>query len=177
MGCLEGKSRDWFLNGISCKVGNGNNVLFLKSNWLRGVPLMFSFPLLFNISQHSNATVREIGSFIKDSWNWNFMGEFKVLLRVELVQVEVLKSILVHVGSIQEVDEKFIWFTNMKGKQQECEGYADSAKLGFSSNLNPNVLEAKISLWKTKVPSKVPIFGWRCIKDIFATKEKLIKGV
>lgn len=31
------------------------------------------------------------------------------------------------------------------------------------------------SVWKSKVPSKIQVFGWRCLKDRVATKYQLFK--
>lgn len=101
------------------------------------------------------------------------MGEFEPLSGAISDQSQELKSILVFVGPTVDVDDKFIWFTNAAGKYFLC--YAEFSSLGNSSLLIPNMLDATTGIWKTKIPSKVLVFDWRCLKDRLATKEQLFK--
>lgn len=130
------------MKGISCTLGNGTNILFWACNWFGGIPLRLDFPLLFWRSFFTNATVNEIGVFIEDHWSWHFKGDFESLTGLENSQGEELKSILLNIDPAEEINDKFIWFTNAEGKYLVREGYAESLNKVNVQMLSTNVLEA-----------------------------------
>lgn len=54
------------------------------------------------------------------------------------------------------------------------EGYLACSRQGNSNPMSANLSAAATNIWKILVPSKVRVFGWRCLKDSLATKEQFI---
>ncbi|XP_058749152.1 uncharacterized protein LOC131622125 [Vicia villosa] len=54
-------------------------------------------------------------------------------------------------------------------------GYGVLRRVVSQPTLNAAALEAANQIWRTQVPSKVQVFGWKCIQDIIATRDQLDK--
>jgi hypothetical protein len=57
-------SSDWFLEGVTKKVGNGRNTSIWFDPWVGDSPLRMQFQRLFQILAQSASTVWEMGSWI-----------------------------------------------------------------------------------------------------------------
>lgn len=144
--------------------------------WFGGIQLQLIFPLLFLRSSFPNTTVMEMSMFLENKWYWHFKGDFESLSELERDQEKELHKLLMNVGPEGgDINDTFIWFANVEGKYLVWEGYLASIKKINENMPNIDVAEAMASIWKSKVPSKVHVFHWRCLKDRITTKEKLFK--
>lgn len=66
-GSSEIDSRDWFLKGISCRLGNDNNIMFWSCNWFGGILLRLLFTFMFQRSYFPHATIKEMRVFIENN--------------------------------------------------------------------------------------------------------------
>lgn len=171
----EINSRNWFLKGISCRLDNDRNIMFWHCNWFGGVPLRLVFPLLFMRSSFPHATIMKMRVLMESTWYWHFKGDLTSLTDLERVQGKELQAILMNVAPVVDIKNTFIWFTNAERNYFFRKGYVASIKKVNESTRNIEVVEAMASIWKTKVPSKVQVFIWRCLKDRIPTKEQLFK--
>lgn len=60
---------------VSIKVGNRAKTSFWDDDWIGNRPLKETFPDLFNLVQHPQATVAEIWSL--QGWNVNFINDWE----------------------------------------------------------------------------------------------------
>ncbi|RVW49943.1 LINE-1 retrotransposable element ORF2 protein [Vitis vinifera] len=72
------KEADWCWDNIEFKVGKGTKVRFWIDHWCGSAALSQTFPLLFELAAHRNATVNEVWdpSFGQGSWNISFSRDF-----------------------------------------------------------------------------------------------------
>ncbi|RVW76366.1 hypothetical protein CK203_049900 [Vitis vinifera] len=72
------KEADWCWDNIEFKVGKGTKVRFWTDHWCGNAALSQTFPLLFELAAHRNATVNEVWdpSFGQGSWNISFSRDF-----------------------------------------------------------------------------------------------------
>jgi hypothetical protein len=52
--------KNWLVNSIVRRVGNGRSTFFWLSNWLGDAPLSLSFPRLYSLSNHRDSFVEEL---------------------------------------------------------------------------------------------------------------------
>ncbi|XP_058760381.1 uncharacterized protein LOC131633708 [Vicia villosa] len=74
-----------------------------------------------------------------------------------------------------DVQDDFVWFPQGEMSFSVSGGYSLISRNAFHQSLNSVELLAVNQIWKTQVPSKIQVFGWRCIKDRIATREQLLK--
>lgn len=55
------------------KVGNGSGTLFWTEPWVGTTSVATSFSRLFSISSQKEASVDQMGTWIRDQWSWNFL--------------------------------------------------------------------------------------------------------
>ncbi|XP_058734104.1 uncharacterized protein LOC131605811 [Vicia villosa] len=170
---------DWFQKGISCRVGTGSRVLFWKCKWCGSIPFQLAFPTLFSISSQQNATVANMGKYMGDRWLWSYHEEFAGQNMVVQEELAELSNILAQVCPDRSLTvDGFKWFANGEGRYVVSEGYRVMDKTRPAEMVNEDRLEAYSILWQTRVPSKIHVFGWRCIKNRLPTYEQLMhRGV
>ncbi|CAI8613625.1 unnamed protein product [Vicia faba] len=172
-------SNDWFLKGVLYRLGSGRRILFWENRWCGEVRLKILFPILFNQCQNLFETVQEMGEVMGDRWYWKFQGE--VINQSVDAQEEMIAMFEIHgqvSNSVSREDGSFRWETKIDGEYAVRDGYRVVTDLGgtIAQKLDQN--EVLSSLWESKLPSKIFIFGWRYLKDRVATKLKLMcKGV
>jgi len=67
----EGQNGNWFEEIIEWKLGKGDLINFWNDKWIGEVPLKEKFPRLYANSINKEATIREIGCWNNESWEWN----------------------------------------------------------------------------------------------------------
>ena len=72
------KEANWCWTNIEFKVGNGTRVKFWTDHWCGNAALSQSFPQLFALMVHRDATVNEVwdSSLIQEGWNLRFSRDF-----------------------------------------------------------------------------------------------------
>uniref|UniRef100_A0A1S4DD81 Reverse transcriptase zinc-binding domain-containing protein n=1 Tax=Nicotiana tabacum TaxID=4097 RepID=A0A1S4DD81_TOBAC len=145
----------WKKVNVSFKVGNGSHVRFWKDIWFGNCPLKESFPLLFQIANDPNSTVREYRSenawaplFRRNMHDWELDNFFVLLERLGNLTVN------------DQIPDKLI-----RGR-----GSADSytVKAGYRHMCEQNgIIDSwpwKL-IWRTKLPTKVICFTWTALKE------------
>ena len=72
------KETNWCWENIEFKVGNGTKIRFWTDNWCGIAELSQSFPQLYALAVHRNATVDEVwdSTFGQGGWNLRFIRAF-----------------------------------------------------------------------------------------------------
>ncbi|XP_058734304.1 uncharacterized protein LOC131606034 [Vicia villosa] len=158
----SGPLENWFPSAIICKLENGDLIDFRLDRWLvGGVPLCERFPSLFRFAKSSGSKVNDNGFWISEE--------------VEDEHVEDLIRELGGTTPMVRLDDLFIWWKNSSGYPVKVaydmllEGRVRGLRLGGS------LVKALDHFWKTKIPSKVLVFGWRLLLDKLPTKVNFSK--
>ncbi|XP_058750082.1 uncharacterized protein LOC131623073 [Vicia villosa] len=116
-----------------------------------------------------------MGGEVNSEWVWNIgvQGEFlEVQAEEQLVE---LNNILCFIAPNYERNDEFIWLPQGKKPYTAGGGYGVIRRVIGHQTLNAAALEAANQIWRTQVPSKVQVFGWKCIQDRIATRDQLEK--
>lgn len=98
-----------------------------------------------------------------------------VLSGNDALLLEKLLLILDGVEPKSHVNDRFVWLRN-KDEFSIKDCYKRICESWFlESFFNPLKVKALTCLWKSKVPSKVLIFGWRLIFNNLPTRMELVK--
>ncbi|XP_058777028.1 uncharacterized protein LOC131651376 [Vicia villosa] len=157
------------------KIGNGRKALFWKTRWFGEVPFSSLFPALFEVVANKDATVYDMGHVVNSSWAWDFGVSENNLAEEAAEQLAELRTILIFAAPNPEKKDEFIWFPNGAASYSVGGGYDVLRRIVSQPCLNPTELEAVKCIWNSQVPSKIQVFGWKCIRDRIATREQLNK--
>lgn len=98
-----------------------------------------------------------------------------VLSGNDALLLEKLLLILDGLEPKSHVNDRFVWLRN-KDEFSIKDCYKRICEAWFlESFFNPLILKASACLWKSKVPSKVFIFGWSLIFNKLTTRMELVK--
>ncbi|RVW40617.1 putative ribonuclease H protein [Vitis vinifera] len=140
------KEADWCWDNIEFKVGKGTKVRFWTDHWCGNAALSQTFPLLFELAAHRNATVNEVWdpSFGQGSWNISFSRGFNDW-EVDLVG-NLLYMLRDYKISLEE--DSVLWKGGGCGIFRVKEAY----NLLVASN---DIVFPNKGIWVDKVPTKV----------------------
>ncbi|XP_058760442.1 uncharacterized protein LOC131633769 [Vicia villosa] len=164
---------NWFPSSVACKLGNGEVIDFWADRWVGGYPLRNRFPSLFSHAEVSSKKVSDNGFWNNGSWVWSI--KFHEGFSVE-DEGESLLDLLRLINPIQPVfgvSDLFVWWKNPNGFSVKAIYEMTMEGDSWSQGLNENVSKELSSLWKTKIPSKVSIFGWSLILNKIPTRKNL----
>ncbi|XP_058756595.1 uncharacterized protein LOC131629813 [Vicia villosa] len=178
--CMIGSGGDspldnWFPSSILCKLGNGDNIDFWQDRWLGGIPLCDRFPSLFLLADYGCSKVNDNGFWISGKWEWriNFSEAFS--REAEDVTVGSLLSVLEGKAPVEEEEDSFVWWRNSSGYSVKAAYQMIVEGKVREPIMDENLVKALMGLWKTKIPSKVLIFGWRLLLNRIPTKMNLAR--
>jgi len=69
----------------------------------------------------------------------------------------------------QHGSDEWVWLGDQSGNYSTCSAY----KLIWEATATGQQEEWCMELWKIKIPSKIPVFAWRLLKDRLPTKRNL----
>lgn len=136
------KSRDIILRGMSCRVGNGQNILFWTHNWVFPYRLFYLVP---NIDSENCNWDLKVSDFIENTRKL-----------FEVFNYEVVKKICNIPIPIQETKDMFIWGPTMNSK----------FSVKFAPWIQKGTLVQTIrhklinKMLKLNIPPKVKMFAW-----------------
>ncbi|RVX00219.1 putative ribonuclease H protein [Vitis vinifera] len=145
------KEADWCWDNIEFKVGKGTKVRFWTDHWCGNAALSQTFPLLFELAAHRNATVNEVWdpSFGQGSWNISFSRDFNDW------EVDLVGNLLYMLRDykISSEEDSVLWKGGGCGIFRVKEAY----NLLVASN---DIVFPNKGIWVDKVPTKVVFFAW-----------------
>ncbi|GAU46080.1 hypothetical protein TSUD_180160 [Trifolium subterraneum] len=68
----EVEKKNWLVESMERKVGNGKSTLFWMSNWIDEAPLPVVFTRLFSLSNQNNCMIRDFCAQEGECWRWSF---------------------------------------------------------------------------------------------------------
>lgn len=163
---------DWFGNNIQCKLGRGDKMLFWCNKWCREHPLCLRFPKVFSALSNSFASVSKVGCWVNNVWKWN-RSLFTFAGQQYTSQFLGFRQELSTYSPDRHGEDSFVWSDNLSGLFSVKSCYMGMLKSQLVSG-DEILLQLK-RLWKTKVLSKIQIFGWRLLINRHPSKIKLDK--
>ncbi|XP_058785013.1 uncharacterized protein LOC131659917 [Vicia villosa] len=119
-----------------------------------------------------------MGSFRDYSWHWDLSREIQFATGVALAQLIELDNILFGMEVNEGTVDVLKWFKDPTGIFTVHSGYVALYNSCNHILYVDSKLKAMSRLWDSLVPSKILVFGWRCIKDRIATRDHLsIRGI
>ncbi|KAK1616516.1 hypothetical protein QYE76_022033 [Lolium multiflorum] len=151
--------------GTIKRIGNGRDTQFARDNWL---PRDSGLKLAGLKKNSRRRWVNQLFLQDSNSWNANLLRELfhdfdvQTILKIRLPEHEVKDCVAWHYepNGIFSVKSAYKLAINLKHKGT-----------GVESSSNQNNGERKIwdTIWKTNVPPKVKVFGWRVATNSLAT--------
>ncbi|RVW19996.1 LINE-1 retrotransposable element ORF2 protein [Vitis vinifera] len=158
------KEADWCWDNIEFKVGKGTKVRFWTDHWCGNAALSQTFPLLFDLAAHRNATVNEVWdpSFGQGSWNISFSRDFNDW------EVDLVGNLLYMLRDykISSEEDSVLWKGGGSGIFRVKEAY----NLLVASN---DIVFPNKGIWVDKVPTKVVFFAWEATWGKVLTLDRL----
>ncbi|RVW70583.1 putative ribonuclease H protein [Vitis vinifera] len=158
------KEADWCWDNIEFKVGKGTKVRFWTDHWCGNAALSQTFPLLFELAAHRNATVNEVWdpSFGQGSWNISFSRDFNDW------EVDLVGNLLYMLRDykISSEEDSVLWKGGGSGTFRVKEAY----NLLVASN---DIVFPNKGIWVDKVPTKVVFFAWEATWGKVLTLDRL----
>ncbi|RVW14194.1 hypothetical protein CK203_102222 [Vitis vinifera] len=160
------KEAKWCWDSIKFKVGKGTRVIFWTDQWCGNAALSQTFPQLFALMVHRNATVNEMwdSSLGQGGWNLRFYRDFNDW-ELDLIRglLNMLRDFRI---SLEE--DLVLW----KGGGHGIFGVKDA----YNVLVVPNACAFHIKcIWVGKVPTKAAFFAWKATWGKILTLDKLKK--
>ncbi|XP_058783541.1 uncharacterized protein LOC131658243 [Vicia villosa] len=133
------------------------------------------FPSLFRFAEPFCALISDNGFWISGSWEWriNFCEGFND--SVDGVRVRDLVSFLGNITPTVGMANSYVWWKNSTGFSVKA-GYDMILEGSYQNHrLEVDVISALNRMWKTKISSKILIFGWRLILNKIPTNMALVR--
>lgn len=92
------------------------------------------------------------------------------------VEGETVVNLLAEIGGnapLIGINDLFIWWKNSSGFSVKAAYSMVLEGILKGPNLDDNLLQSLTGMWKTKIPSKVLIFGWTLLLNRIPTKVNL----
>ncbi|XP_058732780.1 uncharacterized protein LOC131604353 [Vicia villosa] len=145
---------------------------------LRTMPLGILFPDLLSMSDAPHLKVADMSSWNGENWIWALGIFCDSEDRASAKQLNNLVILLAPVHPCRLLEDSFVWWINPSGFT--VSNAYDTIML-FELPIPPleNSFSSLFSqLWKTKVPNRIHLFGWRLIWSIILTKSELaMRGI
>jgi hypothetical protein len=164
--------KNWFVESVSRKVGNGMSTSFWNTKWLGDETLVVAFPRLFSLSNAKDSVIFDFSVLEGEARVWSFSWR-RNLFRWEedLVRELVARLELVRLSSKEDC-----WFWR-PGGDGVCSVKSSYILLSEDSG-SDDVLEDSLVLvvnhiWDSPAPSKVIAFSWQLLYDRIPTRNNL----
>jgi hypothetical protein len=165
-------NRNWLVDSIVRKLGNGLTTSFWHAKWIGDAPLALAFPRLYSLSNHKENMVSDFVSWNGDNRNWCFSWR-RNLFQWEEDSVVVLKGLLEPVMFTLE-DDCWNWLPDEDGEFSVKSSYKILLKdLGEGDEVEGELGRVLEHIWDSPAPSKVVAFSWQLLYDRIATRNNL----
>ncbi|XP_058726970.1 uncharacterized protein LOC131598375 [Vicia villosa] len=118
-----------------------------------------------------------MGGWQEDSWRWDLDISGDMLLEdpTDLMEVMELLEILASAKPVERENDSFIWWPAEEGAFT-----VKSCYLSLRDRLEEDTVEANKTtalnlIWKSQIPSKLKVFGWRVLLDRLPSKIQLAR--
>jgi hypothetical protein len=160
---------NWFDGNIRRVVGDGRGTLFWYDHWVGESPLRFKYPRLFDLVVHKDLTVADMEREGWDEggggWVWR-----RRLLAWEEESVRECALLLQNFVLQVNVNDKWSWTLDT------VHGYSVREAYRFLASFrDQSVRNCVDNVWHRHIPTKVPLFVWRLLRNRLPTRGNLLR--
>ncbi|WJX14094.1 hypothetical protein P8452_04402 [Trifolium repens] len=169
--------KNWWLESVSGKVGNGMDTSFWKTKWLGDLSLAEAFPRLFSLSNHKDDVVSNFLVREGDDCSWAFSWRRNLFRWEEELVGGLLELLEVFRPSLEE--DVWKWLPCEEGEFSVKSSYLLlSAGLDSDDEGDEVVLNALGQIWSSPAPSKTIAYSWQLLYNRVPTRSNLeVRGV
>jgi hypothetical protein len=169
--------KNWFVDSVTRKVGNGNDTYFWSSKWIGATPLALVFPRLYSLSNQKEKVVSDFIVSQDGRRSWNFLWRRNLFIWEEdLVNnlVNILDSLV-----LSSEDDCWSWLPDPnKGFSVNSSFKLLSKELDMEELLIGELGRVLKQIWDSAAPSKVIAFSWQLLYDRIPTRSNLeVRGI
>ncbi|GAU43110.1 hypothetical protein TSUD_373050 [Trifolium subterraneum] len=171
------EDKNWLVEEVGRKVGNGNSTSFWSTKWIGDAPLSVIFPRLFSLSNHKDCMVRDFYEDDGDNERWRFSWR-RELFQWEVDRLTRLKELLVSFVFSSD-DDSWIWRPDPDGVFSVKSAYnLLIEELRSGEELEEEAALIFEQIWESPAPSKVIAFSWQLLYDRIPTRRNLeVRGL
>lgn len=159
---------NWFANGVSRRLGEGDKTGFWTEDWYGFGPLCVKFPELYRISGQQSLNLKEMGFWTDNKWVWDFKWSQSLEGHLQNQFDELLRCIS-SFSPVKGRKDSWVWIKESDGKYSVKSAYEAIA------GSDPAGEEVFKLLWKAVVPSNSIALGWKALINRIQTKDNLVK--
>lgn len=163
-----------FRKGVRFELGDGEHILFWEDPWLGDRALRDDFGSLFTMSSSKGRTVSECMVNSNGSVAWN-LGINRSLNDWTIDGLASLLSRLDTILHIQHAVDKLIWWPGKHGKFSTKSFYYSIMGWSPPRRATPIPHFPGVSIWGSRVPSKISFFAWCAAHERVLTIDNLRK--
>ena len=163
------KGREIIKKGTQWQVGNDENILIYNDNWLPNpqYPRIQSPPTFFDCDAQVSILINKVRRcWIDEAVDNNFLAHV----------AKLIKAIPL---SLNEVEDKLCWCSNVNGLYSVKAGYKLLVNDELSSNVGASTGSMPKSswkeLWKMRTPNRIKTLLWRANSDALPTRVNMVK--
>lgn len=165
--CVGSTAGFWFENCLNRRIGEGDDTLFWKDDWLGMGKFKDKFPALFALSDQRDKKVFDMGGWGDNGWVWRF--DWSGILQGESQsQFEALNRIIASFTPVRGKRDAWVWVKESDGNFTVSSAY--EAIFVHHPELEEDAFKC---LWKVSAPSNAIALGWRVLLDRIASKTNL----
>ncbi|KAL8552344.1 hypothetical protein ACS0TY_001153 [Phlomoides rotata] len=163
---------DDFRNDFRKSVGNGKDTLFWHDEWLEGESLKNKFPRLYRLSNQKNEHIGDMGSWINDTWIWNWEW-VRSLSHRNTVFFNKMNDMVNRYTFEQDREDTWKWTTRKKNGYTTSLSYWKMAEMEEQSNTDEKGGHHFKLIWKRWASRKAITMAWRFLHNRLPTKQNL----
>ncbi|KAL9666994.1 hypothetical protein QQ045_001339 [Rhodiola kirilowii] len=146
-----------FKEDLKLKLGNGNSTSFWHDVWLGDKSIKGQYPKLFLLAVDNNASVREMGCWVRGVWLWQLKFR-RNLYQWEEVRKRELEESLNHIQLKDQEDDRIVWSFSADGK------FSTNSLMRAAMAIRTTKKkweQMPFQLWSGLALPKVELFIWR----------------
>jgi hypothetical protein len=173
----EVAGKNWIVDSVRRRVGNGVTTSFWSSNWIGNDPLRVTFPRLYSLSNQKEGKVADFLVDQGGSKVWTFVWR-RNLFQWEYELVSNLLNLLEPVV-LSTVEDCWCWVPEPeKGFSVNSAYKLLSENLLIEGELDGDLERVLDDIWSSSAPSKVIAFSWQLLYDRIPTRSNLdVRGI
>ncbi|GAU24549.1 hypothetical protein TSUD_148900 [Trifolium subterraneum] len=171
------ESKNWLVESMARKIGNGNATYFWTSWWIGDAPLAVVFPRLYSLSNQKDYMVGDVWENLGDSRGWTFswrrdLFQWECDLAVHLR--EILEAVV-----LSEEDDSWTWKPDQDGVFTVNSAYKFLCEeLRYEEDMEEVKEWVFEHIWDSPAPSKVIAFSCQLLYDRVPTRSNLeVRGL
>jgi hypothetical protein len=167
-------SKNWFLDSVGRKVGNGLSTSFWNTKWIGETPFSIDFPRLFFLSNHKEKMVRD---FLDGDDTLSFSWHRNLFPWEEDLVASLLKLLEPKVFTLE--DDCWRWLEDVDGGFFVKSSYnLLSKELESVEEMEGELVVVLDQIWESSALLKVVAFSWELLLDRIPTRSNIvIRGI